>query len=104
MAASLRYEGNPKHKQPWQRGKRGSICPREIDEGRAQLMLSLADVAPESPDARFAVLDGKPYCARPHTKDAWHGYPVRWREVPASLRAKWIEGKRVTRKEIRSNW
>jgi len=27
----LNYVPNPKHKEPWQRGRRGSLCPREID-------------------------------------------------------------------------
>ena len=38
----LIYEPNPKHKEPWQRGARGSLCPRDAD-GPALLAISLVD-------------------------------------------------------------
>lgn len=34
------YEGNPKHKHPWQPGRRGSLCPKEIGLARAQELLA----------------------------------------------------------------
>lgn len=39
---SLTYEPNPKHKEPWQRGARGSLCPRDAD-GPALLAASQVD-------------------------------------------------------------
>ena len=26
----MEYESNPKHSDPWQRGRRGSLCPKEV--------------------------------------------------------------------------
>jgi len=31
--------GNPKHKEFWHRGRKGSLCPREITRERAQALL-----------------------------------------------------------------
>ena len=39
-APSMRYESNPKHSDPWQRGRRGARCPPDIDAAQAQQLLS----------------------------------------------------------------
>ena len=36
----MRYESNPKHKQPWQSGRRGSLCPESMDMGTVRELLS----------------------------------------------------------------
>ena len=35
----MRYESNPKHKEPWQRGRRGTLCPSDIDQAIARQLL-----------------------------------------------------------------
>lgn len=97
----LVYEGNPKHKLPWQRGRRGSLCPPEVDADRAKELLEGSE-----PHAgkRFATDGEMAYCAREHRPGSWHGYPVGWREVPASIRSRWLRAGRVSRTEIRTNW
>lgn len=97
----MRYEGNPKHKEPWQRGRRGSLCPTEIDPALAQHLLEESEIDGR---ARYSVYQGKAYCARQHQRDHWHGYPVGWKEVPPLIRHKWRSEGRVTRREIKRFW
>src|SRR6266487_4452398 len=81
------YEGNPKHKHPWQPGRKGSLCPSSITLPQAQELLEGSVVRGS---ARFAVLSGQAYCAREHRSDRWHGYPVQWHEVPPDVQATWV--------------
>ena len=97
----MRYESSPKHKEPWQRGRRGVLCPREIDAERARQLL--ADSEPVG-DVRYAVHGGRAYCARQHGPDLWHGYPVGWIRVPERLRRRWMDEGRVRRRDIRTHW
>lgn len=101
---TVRYEGNPKHKNPWQRGRRGSLCPREIGLEQAQILLDYSDSEPNRPHVRFALDGSQPYCARPHGDDVWHGFPVRWREVPVSVRKKWLTENRITQQAMQPGW
>jgi len=96
----MKYEGNPKHKDPWQRGRKGSLCPRR-DEPWAQDLLENSEA---SDGKRFACFDGKAYCAQEHRKGFWHGYPVGWKEVPPHIRDKWIEEGLVSRQDIKKHW
>jgi hypothetical protein len=43
---ALTYEPNPKHKEPWQRGARGTLCPREAD---GSALLATSQVDPKHP-------------------------------------------------------
>ena len=79
----MEYEGNPKHKEPWQRGRRGSLCPKDVDLTLAQKLLDASIVAGEK---RFAAHEGKAYCAMEHGAGLWHGFPVGWGEVPPDSR------------------
>lgn len=97
----MRYEGNPKHKEPWQRGRRGSLCPTDIDSTRAQALLDQSEAAGRK---RYAAYQGKAYCAMEHREGLWHGYPVGWSEVPPIVRNTLIEKGQVTRRNIKQNW
>ena len=97
----MRYESSLKHKEPWQRGRRGALCPREIDAELAQRLLAESEVAG---DMRYAVHDRRAYCARQHGPDIWHGYPVGWVRVPERLRRRWMDEGRVRRRDIRAHW
>ena len=96
-----KYEGNPKHKHPWQPGRRGSLCPKEIGLERAQELL--ADSV-KMDALRFATQGGRAFCAREHGADLWHGYPVGWREVPPSIRSEWLRSGLISRRDVRQNW
>lgn len=97
----MRYEGNLKHKEPWQRGRRGALCPKEITSEIAQRLLTESELAD---DTRYAAYEGKAYCARQHGADVWHGYPVGWVRVPERLRRKWLDEQRVRRRDIKTHW
>ena len=97
----MRYESNPKHSDPWQRGRRGARCPRNIDVERAQQLLSSSEVFGNK---RYAVSEGQAFCAQQHGCDVWHGYPVGWVAVPVAIRKQWLDAGRVRRRDIQRNW
>ena len=76
----MEYESNDKHSAPCQRGRRGSLCPREARDIAAELL----DGSELVESRRYAVNDAKAYCAQEHRPGVWHGYPVGWKEVSAS--------------------
>lgn len=78
----MRYESNPKHGEPWQQGARGTLCPKEIDQATARRLLMESELEGSK---RYAVHEGRAYCAQQHGEDVWHGYPVGWRKVPEKL-------------------
>lgn len=97
----MEYAGNAKHKEPWQPGQRGSLCPREVDAEAAQALLedSVADGT-----KRYATDGDRAYCAQEHEPGHWHGYPVGWKEVPERVVRFWRSSSRVTRRAIRRRW
>ena len=97
----MRYKGNPKHKEPWQRGRKGSLCPKEIAPSLAQHLL---DTSQLHDGQRYAVHEGKAYCAKEHSPGEWHGHPVGWKEVPASLWLQWQQEDRLKRSDIARYW
>ena len=94
------YEPNPKHKLPWARGARGSLCPA-ID---AQGLLDGSETSTAAPAKRFATDGRSAFCAVQHHPGRWHGYPVSWKEVPTPLRQKWLNEGRVRRSDVRAFW
>ena len=96
----MRYEPNPKHKEPWQRGRRGSPCPAFERE----MVVKLLRGSVVEGGKRYACHEGRAYCAREHAEGRWHGYPVGWKEVPTSLSRKWREEGLVRRSDIRKHW
>ena len=97
----MRYECNPKHKQPWQHGCRGSLCPGDMGLATAQELLSDSEPAGRK---RYAVHGGRAYCAQEHGANVWHGYPVGWVEVPKSLRSTWIAQGLLRKRDEKTYW
>lgn len=97
----MRYEGNPKHKHPYQPGRRGSLCPPDINTRVAQAML---EESIRVGKARYAIREGQPFCAREHDQGRWHGYPVVFREVPHDVRAQRLRQNAVKKSQLRKNW
>jgi len=97
------YEGNPKHKAPWQSGRKGSLCPQDISLERAQELLHASVVEGRR---RYAVDKGRAFCAQQHdvAKNRWHGYPTSWKDVPAAVRRQFMEAGVVTSREIKRYW
>ena len=97
------YEGNPKHKAPWQPGRKGSLCPTDVTLERARELLRSSVLQGKK---RYAVDGGRAFCAHEHnpTKNRWHGFPVGWKDVPTAVRRQFLEGKQVTARDIKRNW
>ena len=98
-----RYVPNPKHKEPWQRGQRGSLCGDA--DGRALFAGATPD--PVNQNLRWATDGERFYAARSArhvdaTGDLhWHGYPVPNLDVPAIVMRGWVESGTVTRRVAR---
>jgi hypothetical protein len=97
------YEGNPKHKTPWQPGRKGSLCPPDVSTARARELLHSSIVEGKK---RYAVDQGRAFCAQQHdlAKNRWHGYPIGWREVPASVRRQLRESGAATSRDLKRYW
>ena len=100
-APQLLYEPNPKHKPAPTPGRHGSICPRHAD-GQALLSSSEQDGR-----QRYATDGTNAYCAQRHDpgnmpgREAWHGYPIDWDDVPPTLVTQWVAEEKVERRTIR---
>jgi len=92
---SLAYEPNPKHKPTPTPGRRGSICPRDVDATALLRASTLWD------NKRYATDGTNAYCAQRHSENSWHGYPVGWDEVPPAVVAGWVAENKVERRTIR---
>jgi hypothetical protein len=97
----MHYEPNDKHKQPWQPGRKGAICPPGVD-GPALLADSVED--PHGGGKRYATDLERAYCAQQHLEGRWHGYPEQWRKIPESLWRQWLEAGRVRKRDIKNYW
>ena len=97
---TLVYESNPKHRDPWQPGRKGSICDADV-RPHAEALLAESELDGER---RFAVFNGKAYCAQEHRPGTWHGYPVGWSEVPPRLCRVWRQQNKVSKRQLKLNW
>ncbi len=96
----LVYESNPKHSDPWQIGKRGSLCEPEVRPLAAGLLLTSVIWKGK----RYAVHEGRAYCAHEHSPNRWHGYPVGWVEVPPKLARQWMRDGNLTNHDRKKYW
>lgn len=97
----MRYEPNPKHKEPWQHGRKGSLCPPDLEEAERDALLA---GSVKHGDKRYATDGERAFEAQEHVAGVWHGYPVGWKEVPEALRRTWLDERRVKRQAIRRHW
>ena len=97
------YEGNPKHKAPWQPGRKGSLCPADVARARAQELLASSIVEGKK---RFAADKGRAFCAHQHdaTRNRSHGYPIGWKDVPATVRQQLMAAGLVTTRDLKRYW
>lgn len=100
MTDKMHYESNPKHKEPWHHGKSGTLCPR----WSWPLAQDLLESSEQIGKARYAVRDGIAFQGHEHQPGKWHGHPVAWNEVNQKLVVRWIQEKRVSRREVRKLW
>jgi hypothetical protein len=100
---ALIYEPNTKHKEPWQPGQKGTLCPPQKELSRADVAELLKTSVP-SGQTRYACREGKAYAAHEHQPGRWHGHPVGWVEVPHDIRLSWVKSGKVRRQDIKRNW
>lgn len=87
------YEPNPKHKHSPTPGRRGTLCPRDVD-GPTLFATALAD--PRNARQRFNIRNGEAYRALPTNAvngvgdDLWHGHPFALEDVPAAVQKQWV--------------
>ena len=96
----MKYEPNPKHKEPWQPGRKGTLCPPKEELS----LLTAARLLRESEPVegkRYNCFKGQAYCAQKHGEDTWHGYPIPWEDVPPWLTKKWRAEGRVSRRDMK---
>lgn len=95
----MRYVGNPKHKEPWQPGRRGSLCPKEVWPYAQRLL----DNSILHGKQRYAIFNGIPYAGKSDkTGTVWHGHPVGISKVPAEVVKIWSEAGIITNRMIKS--
>lgn len=87
-ASVVKYVPSDKHKHPWQRGRKGSLCPRDL-EVDPQVLLDGSAWSPREPNKRWATDGTRAFCAMRTSDDEWHGFPVRFFEVPADICRRW---------------
>lgn len=97
------YEGNPKHKAPRQPGRKGSLCPADVSVARARELLQKSVLEGKK---RYAADQGRAFCAQQHdgAKNRWHGFPVGWRDVPASVRQQLLTSGALTPRDVKRHW
>lgn len=94
------YERNPKHKS-WLRpfDPDATQCPAwSHDCAQALLDESLIDAGD---GRRFATRGGMAFAGRLTREDIWHGYPVPWAEVPEAIRQRFVDDRKVDRRQIK---
>ena len=108
--AGLRYVPKEKHKDPFQRGRKGTLCPpaSELPVDKAQALLDGSDPDPRLKQVERWATDGRlAYCGRPYDRKrrlAWYGFPVGWIRVPERLRRKWIKAGAADRATMYCFW
>jgi hypothetical protein len=98
----LKYAPNAKHKEPWQCGRRGSLCPKDLNIKDTILLLQKESVL--HGQARYAVHSGRAFKATANHQGIWHGWPVGWVEVPESLRQMWRNEDKLKKREMNRYW
>ena len=99
--SGLLYEGNPKHRDPWQSGRRGTLCPRGISVEQAQELLLDSIV---HGGQRYAIKDGQLFAAKQHATGLWHAHPVGWSEAPQNVYAHFKNSELVSKRDLRRLW
>ena len=96
----LVYRPSPKHKRRPSRGVKGTFCPRDVD---ADALLARSYRLEGRARERWATSGGCAFCARPDNAGGWHGYPVRFTEVPIQIIRRWLRDGLITARELRSD-
>jgi len=100
----LKYVPNEKHKYPWQPGRKGTLCPKDLVI-TPQELLDQSIVSSKWPRRRWATDGQQAFCAlptRPET-DEWHRYPGPFMHVPSDVIRRWEQEGRISRRVLRQD-
>ncbi len=97
----LTYHPNPKHKEPWQPGRKGSLCPKDVAIERAEGLLRESFLYKRQ---RFAVDRGRVFVGKADNCGGWHGYPAGWREMPETVRQHFLQSGAVQHRDLSRYW
>lgn len=116
----IQYRGSPKHKNRPTAERKGTLCPEWTHDaagngyGHDPSTHSWKDTEAHKlfgesihlEDGRrcFATARGIAFQAKPTRDGTWHGYPVPWETLPADIVDKWVDEKKVTRKQVKEYW
>ena len=79
------FAGDPE-RHPWSRTKAQALLTSSVDAGSGR---------------RYAAEEGIAFVALLSFDGTWHGYPIPWHDVPASIQDQLVEKGQVTRNQIR---
>lgn len=115
------YRGSLKHKNRPANGRKGTICPEWThtrDDSGDKLGLDPADpnfswkhtpagkmfigaTEEAGTGRRFATDQGIAFEAKPTGDGSWHGYPIPWDDVPATVKDALVDQGGVRNKQLR---
>lgn len=100
----LKYTPNPKHKEPWQPGRKGLLCPHHIPLDPQKML----EGSIEFGEKRYATFGGIAFVAQRHMQQGdetyWHGYPEGWEYIPPHIRNQWITADKSLKRKIKKYW
>ncbi|GHV40237.1 hypothetical protein FACS1894187_20990 [Synergistales bacterium] len=101
----LIYKGNAKHKEPWQPGRKGSLCP-SVKKMPGLDPQRLLNSGMSYKNKIYSVYEGIAFAAHcegemPNGNTLWHGFPVPWNSVPEDICNQWLKNNVVSKKQIR---
>ena len=114
------YRGSQKHKNRPTSDRKGTLCPdwtHDTADGgygydpfthswdRTEAHKLFKESIPSADGRRrFATSNGIAFEAKPTGDGTWHGYPIPWEMVPAEIVTKWVDGEKVTRRQVKKFW
>ena len=120
VASPSLYRGSQKHKSRPIAERKGTLCPdwtHNAADGAyrndpfthswnltpAHTLFGQA-IQPPGSRRRFATANGIAFEAKPTGDGTWHGYPIPWESVPASVVDQWVDDKKVTPRQVKKHW
>lgn len=116
-AATPNYRGSSKHKNRPADEQKGTFCPEwthktslggfETDvyahdwkQTRAGILFSEAKID-EASGRRYATAAGIAFEAKSTADGSWHGFPIPWESVPASIKNDWLRTAAVSKRDVK---
>lgn len=111
------YRGSLKHKNRPARGRKGTICPEWTHtspdgalatdpfqfewKGTPAWELFVAATIHEADGRRYATRRGIAFEAKPTADGTWHGFPIPWEDVPATIKDQWLDEELVKGSDVK---